>query len=152
MSRCAVVRPVAISALALVLVARCSNPTTTTDLHVTDRPGESAMPCGDKIVMAKVASCRAAKDEASCKNAGGEWRALLTLVPSYVCACPTGQEGCSCRSFADCVEPRSCQALSTTGGPNCDGVTEFRCAAVAPWVGCYCTVMEDGSVGAWCRD
>jgi hypothetical protein len=137
----------------LVALAGCRSDSLSQDRGTGDGTAVPSPTCGDKTIMSRLATCRAATEESTCKNAGGDWRQFgHTRVPHYLCVCPTGQEGCACNSAADCVESRACQAEPVNGfiGLTCDGVVDYKCARTTPWIGCMCTI--DNGIQIWCRD
>lgn len=113
--------------------------------------------CDDPALPALFSTCQNSQDEKSCNEAGGSWR-KYTYCPSdiscHYCDCKTGQKGCPCRSFEDCIG-RCYSTKNRRPGADlwsCEGVEEGMCSMTALNAGCYCTFTKDGSIEVWCAD
>ncbi len=109
--------------------------------------GGSATSCGDAKLVAAFAACRAAKDEASCLAAGGDWT-IVGLAGDPECLCQTGQGACPCTAATQCLG----QCIGMAGNKTCDGVTQGLCSRFSATVGCDCFFQADGSVQRVCVD
>ena len=113
--------------------------------------------CDDPTLPALFNTCQNSQDQESCNEAGGNWKKYNSCPPDiscHYCDCKTGQKGCPCRSFKDCIG-RCYSTKNRRPGADlwsCEGVEEGMCSMTALDAGCYCTFTKDGSIEVWCAD
>jgi hypothetical protein len=90
--------------------------------------------------------CLSARDEATCKNLGGEWNDRH-MQSRWACDCAAPDDGCPCKTARDCVG--SCITPETRAG-RCAPASEGKCRSSE--VGCYCFVDDTGKVEHICGD
>ena len=90
--------------------------------------------------------CLSARDEATCKNLGGDWNDRH-MQSRWACDCAAPDDGCPCKKAGECVG--SCiTPLKPVGG--CGPASEGKCRSSE--VGCYCFVDDTGKVDWICGD
>jgi hypothetical protein len=149
--------------IALLLTLGCSSATSQTATDQTPAQGVSdgtasgqtsaqdasdPTMCGDGQVMARFSACIQSSSEEACIAAGGAWHPI-GLYPEPLCICPTGQDGCPCHTNADCLAGCVGPTDSTL---DCSSLEVGVCSTAAPYVGCYCSLDDQGHFQAICAD
>lgn len=120
---------------------------TTSEMFVAASSTTGGTCMGDPKALANYPTCIKAKDEPSCKAAGGTWT-KVGLSPSPECLCPTGQQQCACTNASQCLS--ACVADNVA--PNAKCPSQGHCAAGSIVVGCICLFDKNGKADPICID